>query len=120
MAYDDELASRVRRALARAQHIEERQMFGGLAFMVGGKICVSVGRDRLMCRIDPAIHDAALQHRGCRPVVMNGRHYRGYVHVDGDAVRSERELGRWIRLALAFNARANSARRRQQETGIVS
>jgi len=112
VAYDDELASRVRRALARAQHIEERQMFGGLAFMVGGKICVSVGRDRLMCRIDPAFHDAALQHRGCRTVVMNGRHYRGYVHVDGDVVRSERELGRWVRLALDFNTRASSGGRR--------
>ena len=45
--------------LARTQHIEEKKMFGGSAFMVGGKMCVSVGRDRLMCRIEPAIHDAA-------------------------------------------------------------
>src|SRR6266705_1537572 len=112
MPRDEALADRVKAALARIPRVEQKRMFGGITFMVRGKMCVSAGAERLMCRIDPAIHDAALQHRGCRTVVMNGRQYRGYVHVDGDAVRSERELGRWIRLALDFNTRANSARRR--------
>jgi TfoX/Sxy family transcriptional regulator of competence genes len=85
-------------------------MFGGITFLVSGKMCVSVGKARLMCRVDPVVHDAALQRRGCRTVVMSGRKYRGFVYVDGDTVRSERELGWWIRLALDFNTRANPLR----------
>jgi TfoX/Sxy family transcriptional regulator of competence genes len=114
VAHDERLASRVRAALAHRQDVEEKKMFGGITFLVGGKMCVSVGKTRLMCRIDPAVHDAALQRRGCRTVVMNGRQYRGFVYVDGDTVRSERELGRWIRLALDFNTRANPASRKRR------
>ena len=59
--------------MGRARPVEEKKMFGGLTFMVRGKMCVSVGKDRIMCRIDPAIHDAAIQRQGCRSVVMKGR-----------------------------------------------
>lgn len=84
-------------------------MFGGIAFLVRGKMCVTVGKDRIMCRIDPAIHDAALERKGCRTVVMKGRQYRGYVHVDSKAVGTESELNYWVRLALAFNKRAKAS-----------
>ena len=114
MAHNEKLASRVRTALAHRQDVQERKMFGGIIFLVSGKMCVSVGKARLMCRIDPVVHDAALQRRGCRTVVMSGRKYRGFVYVDGDTVRSERELGRWIRLALDFNTRANPASRKRR------
>lgn len=103
VAADEALANRVRGALASDLSVEERKMFGGIAFMVRGKMCVTVGMDRLMFRIDPAIHDTAAARKGCRTVVMKGREYRGYVHVDAEAVRSERELKRWIRLALDYN-----------------
>lgn len=109
MAHNEELASRVRTALAGRKDVEEKKMFGGITLMVGGKMCISVGRNRLMCRIDPAVHGVAVQRRGCRTVVMNGRRYRGYVYVDGDAAQSQRELGRWIRLALGFNTHANTS-----------
>lgn len=89
-------------------------MFGGIAFMVRGKMCVSVGRDRIMCRIDPAIHDAALEHQGCRTVVMKGRQYRGYVHVDAEAVRSKRDLDYWIGLALDYNTKVKASSRKQR------
>jgi len=58
MSYDEGLASRVRAALGRSCPIQKKRMFGGVTFMVRGKMCVSVGKDRIMCRIDPAIHDA--------------------------------------------------------------
>ena len=80
-------------------------MFGGLMFMVSGKMCVSVGKDRLMCRIDPAIHETAVERDGCRAVIMKGRRLRGYVHVDRDAVRTKRGLDYWIELALDYNGR---------------
>lgn len=75
------LAERVRSALATLAPVEERKMFGGIGFMVDGKLCVSVGAHRLMCRIDPATHEKALEHEGAQTVTMNGRQYKGYVHV---------------------------------------
>jgi TfoX/Sxy family transcriptional regulator of competence genes len=106
MAYDNALANRVRRALGSARRIEEKKMFGGITFMVRERMCVSVGKDRLMCRIDPAVHDAAVQRQGCRAVVMKGRQLRGYVHVDREAVRTKRGLDYWVALALDYNGRA--------------
>jgi hypothetical protein len=70
-------------------------MFGGLVFMVRGKMCVSAGKERMRCRLDPAIHDAALKHKGCRTVVMRKRPYRGYVYIDAQALRAKRLLDYW-------------------------
>jgi TfoX/Sxy family transcriptional regulator of competence genes len=103
VAYDGGLANRVRAALGRTRFVQEKRMFGGLVFMVRGKMCVSVGKERIMCRLDPAIHDAALKHKGCRTVVMRGRPYRGYVYIDAEAVRTKRQLDYWVRLALDYN-----------------
>ena len=89
-------------------------MFGGLAFMVRGKLCVSVGRDRIMCRIDPAIHDAALERKGCQTLVMKGREFRGYVRVDADVIQTKGELDHWIGLALDYNAKAKDATRKRR------
>jgi TfoX/Sxy family transcriptional regulator of competence genes len=109
MPPDDALVDRVRVALGGAVDVEEKKMFGGIAFMVRGKMCVSVGRDRIMCRIDPAVHDSALDRKGSRTVIMKGRQYRGYVHVDADALRAQRDLDYWIRLSLDDNGRAKAS-----------
>jgi len=109
MPYDEALASRVKAALGAGCRIEEKRMFAGLTFMVRGKMCISVGKDRIMCRIDPAIHDAALERPGCRTVVMKGRPYRGFVHVDAEAVKSDGDLAYWVGLALDFKQRAKAS-----------
>ena len=83
MSRDEALLGRVKAALARIRPVEERRMFGGITFMVRGQMCVSVGADRIMCRIDPAAHDAAVARKGATTVFMKGREYRGYVYVDG-------------------------------------
>jgi TfoX/Sxy family transcriptional regulator of competence genes len=113
VSYDEVLADRVRAALGHAGRVVEKRMFGGIAFMVQGKMCVSVGKQRLMCRIDPAAHDAALRRPGCRTVTMRGREFRGYVLVDAAALRKERDLGYWVGLALAFNKKARSSAKKQ-------
>jgi TfoX/Sxy family transcriptional regulator of competence genes len=113
MAYDEVLADRIRAALG-ARGVEEKKMFGGVTFMVEGKMCVSVGKGRVMCRIDPAIHDAALERRGCRTVTMKGRQYRGYVYVDAEAVASKRGLDYWIGLALDHNKRMSRQKKRMK------
>jgi TfoX/Sxy family transcriptional regulator of competence genes len=111
MPYDEALANRVRASLGRSCPVQEKRMFGGLTFMVWGKMCVSVGKDRIMCRIDPAIHDAALRRHGCRTVVMKGREYRGFVHVGAEAVQTSGDLDYWVGLALDYNDRARSKKR---------
>src|SRR5580704_2911229 len=115
MPYDEVLAKRVKAAMGRIRPIEEKRMFGGVAFMVRGKMCVSVGKDRIMCRIDPAIHDAALQRKGCRTVVMKGREYRGYVNVSAEAVKTKSALEYWVDLALEYNNKAKSAARKRDK-----
>ena len=112
MAAAELLLERVRAALKRAPDVEEKKMFGGLMFMVRGKMCISVRPERLMCRIDPAIHDAAVKRNGCRTMTMKGREYRGYVHVDRDAVKSSRDLSYWVDLALDYNARFEAPAKR--------
>ena len=111
VAAAEDLLTRVRAALASRQDVEEKRMFGGTAFMVDGKMCVTVGKKGLMCRIDPALHDAAVERDGCSSMVMNGRVYRGYVRVQPAAVATKRDLDHWVGLALEFNVRAKSSRK---------
>lgn len=87
-------------------------MFGGTAFMVRGKFCVSARAERIMCRIDPALHDAALKRKGSRTVVMKGREYRGYVRIDAGALKTRRNLDYWIGLALSYNPKAKASTKR--------
>jgi TfoX/Sxy family transcriptional regulator of competence genes len=115
MPIDQALFDRVRLALARAPGVEQKKMFGGVTFMVRGKMCVSVGSNRIMCRIDPAKHDAALERDGSRTVMMKGRQYRGFVHVDADALRTKRQLDYWIKLALDYNATASQPAKKAKE-----
>jgi TfoX/Sxy family transcriptional regulator of competence genes len=100
---DSRLVERVRSVLAGAPKVKERRMFGGTGFMVRGNLCVTARPSRIMCRIDPSTHDIAVKREGCRTVVMKGREYKGYVHVDAAAVRTQAALRAWITRALAFN-----------------
>lgn len=103
MAYNENLAKKIRTALADLPKVEERKMFGGLAFMVNSKMCVTVGADRIMCRIDPARHEEALDRNGCSTLIMKGREYKGYVHVDDEGIRHKKDFDYWITLALEYN-----------------
>jgi TfoX/Sxy family transcriptional regulator of competence genes len=106
---NDVLLERVRSALAHLPRVEEKRMFGGVTFMVNGKMCISVGKDRIMCRIDPELHERLVDEKTVRTVKMKGRSYRGYVHVDEAAIQTQKEFDRWIVLALEQNAKAQPA-----------
>jgi len=103
MTCDHELVDRVREALAYVLDVKEKRMFGSMAFTVQGKMCVSARAERIMCRIDPAFHDAALKRKGCQTVIMKGREYRGYVYVDAESVSTKGALKYWVDLALNYN-----------------
>lgn len=112
MAYNQTLADRVESYLrSKSQPFESKKMMGGLAFMVNGKMCVGVEKDRLMLRIDPAEQEAALARPGCSVMDFTGRPMRGFVFVSVDVVRDDRPLADWLNLALAFNPRARPSRR---------
>jgi TfoX/Sxy family transcriptional regulator of competence genes len=100
---DDALTQRVRAALAEVPGVTEKKMFGSTGFLVRGKLCITARESRLMLRIDPADHDAALKREGCTTVIMKGRPYRGYVHVATSSVKTARALDHWVKRALAFN-----------------
>ena len=105
------LVDRVRKVFAQVRGVSEMKMFGSIAFMVRGKMCVTARAERIMCRIAPELHDAAIEREGCETVVMRGRKYRGYVYVRAEAVKTERALKYWIDLALAYNKALESEKR---------
>src|SRR5258708_5789095 len=102
MSYNEELTDRVRAALAHLPKVEEKKMFRGVTFMVNGKMCITVGDDTLMFRIDPEVHDEALKRAGSRTVVMKGREYKGYVYVHEDGIKTKNDFDYWMGLALDF------------------
>src|SRR5712671_6054555 len=115
MAYNEKLTNRVREALTHLPKVEEKKMFSGVTFMVNNKMCISVGNDRIMCRIDPALHEAAIEKKGCRTVTMKGREYKGYVYVDEEGIKTKKDFDYWIGLALDFNKRAKAAPKKKKQ-----
>ena len=103
----------MRIALEDVPKVEEKKMFRGLTFMVDDKMCVCIGPDRIMCRIDPALHDELLDQHPCRSMVMKGKEYKGFILVNEDDVASNRDLNFWVKLCLDFNGRAKSSKKKK-------
>lgn len=103
MAYSENIAQRIRNSLEHLANVEEKKMFGSLAFMVNGKMCLTAGPKRMMCRIDPKLHEQEVKKIGCSTVVMRGRNYKGYIHVQEENLKQESDFKHWIELALDFN-----------------
>ncbi len=115
MPYNTTLANRIREAIADAGDIEEKTMFRGMCFMVNGKMCICVNEDEIMCRIGPAEYEAALVKPGVRPMVHNSKTMKGFVFVNVDAIKSNKEFGYWITAALAFNATAKASKPKKKK-----
>ncbi|MEI8134632.1 MAG: TfoX/Sxy family protein [bacterium] len=111
MAYDEKLATRVRVALGTEKIVEEKKMMGGLTFMVNGKMCVGVHDDDLMCRIEPANQDEALDKRGARVMDFTGKPMKGFVFVSPEGLTSKAQFDYWITLALDFNSSAVASKK---------
>jgi TfoX/Sxy family transcriptional regulator of competence genes len=106
MAYNENLADRIRETLEHLPKLEEKKMFRGLTFMVDDKMCISVREEGIMCRIDPALHETLVEKNGCETMRMKNREYIGYVIVNEDVLKTKKQLDYWIDLALDFNKRA--------------
>lgn len=114
MTYNEKLATRVRELIALShKQIEEKKMFGGLCFMVNDKMCVGVETERLMVRLDPDVYDEVMKKEGCRPMDFTGKVMKGYVFVDINALNTKKKLEYWINLALEFNKKARSSKKKK-------
>jgi TfoX/Sxy family transcriptional regulator of competence genes len=113
MAYSENLANRIRERLAELPNVEEKEMMGGLTFMYNDKMCIGIIQDELMCRIDPALHDTAIEKTGCRTMDFTKRPMKGYVMVDGTGIKTKKEFEYWIELCLAFNKKAKSSKKKK-------
>jgi hypothetical protein len=100
MAYDEQLAARVRTLLANRSDVTERKMFGGLTFMIGGHMCCGVNGNELIVRLDPEREDEALARPHARPMDLTGRPMRGFITVQPDGLMGSRLSG-WVREAVA-------------------
>lgn len=113
MAYDTALADKVRKYLAQFPKlkIEEKKMFGGLAFMVNGKMCVNVSGQNLMCRFDPTLTKELTGKAGFLPMMMKGKKYEGYCYVEPTGLKASTDFNFWINICLDFNDRAQSSKK---------
>jgi TfoX/Sxy family transcriptional regulator of competence genes len=103
MAYDRDLANRIREELAGEEGVTEKAMFGDLAFLVNGNMAVSAsGRGGLMLRIDPDTTDEALSRPHTELVEMRGRKMPGWIRVASEGVETKRQLGPWVRRGVGF------------------
>ncbi len=102
MAYDEQLAERVRQVLGNLDGIRERKMFGGLAFMLHGNMSVGVINDELMVRVGPDRHQEALEKPHARPMDFTGRPMKGFVFVPQPGIASDADLQDWVQLGVEF------------------
>jgi TfoX/Sxy family transcriptional regulator of competence genes len=113
MAYDEYLADRIRIVLkSENTNFVEKRMMGGLTFMVDDKMCVGIINNSLMVRIDPEIYELLLAKKGCKEMNFTGRPMKGFVLVEPQGFDSDKDLQYWIGLALEFNPRAKSSKKK--------
>ncbi len=113
MAYNEKLADNVREIItATNSAAEEKKMFGGLCFMVNGKMCVGVEAQRLMVRFDPEKNDEVMEKVGCKPMDFTGKVMKGYVFVDINVLNTKKKLAYWVNLALEYNKIAKSSKKK--------
>jgi len=103
MAYDEELAARIRALVVAEPGLTEQKMFGGLAFLIGGNMAVAAsGEGGLLVRVDPASSDELVATTDARMMEMRGRQMQGWLRVSAEHVQADAELRRWVELGTAF------------------
>ena len=103
MAYDEDLANRIRELILQEPGVTEQRMFGGLAFLIDGNMSVSASRSGgLLLRVDPADTEALLKKPHAEPFEMRGRAMSGWLRVDADGVRAKRQLQPWVARGVAY------------------
>jgi hypothetical protein len=103
MAYDEELAGRIRELVKDEPGLTEQKMFGGLAFLIGGNMAVAAsGQGGLLVRVDPEQSDELVAGTGAFPMEMRGRQMAGWLRVDTDEVQGDEQLAEWVERGTAY------------------
>ncbi len=102
MAYDEGLAQRLRELLVDRDDVDEKKMFGGVAFMVRGNMCIGVNKDRLMVRVGKEHHNEAVSQPHARPMDFTGRPMEGFIFVDPPGYESDEDLEAWLQRGLRY------------------
>ena len=103
VAYDEELASRIRELIGGESGLTEQKMFGGLAFLIGGNMAIAAsGQGGVLVRVDPAQSDALVAKTTARLMEMRGRQMQGWLRVDSQDVRTKRQLAKWVELGTTY------------------
>jgi TfoX/Sxy family transcriptional regulator of competence genes len=111
VAYDEELADRIRDLVGSESALTEKKMFGGLAFLIGGNMAVAAsGQGGVLIRVDPAQSDKLVATTNARLMEMRGRSMQGWLRVDPEDLRTKRQLAKWVELGTAY-ARSLPAKR---------
>jgi TfoX/Sxy family transcriptional regulator of competence genes len=97
VAYDEDLADRIRELVVSESDLTEKKMFGGLAFLIGGNMAVAAsGQGGVLVRVDPTQSDTLVATTNARLMEMRGRSMQGWLRVDPQDVRTKRELAKWV------------------------
>ena len=111
MAYDENLADRIRELIAGEADLIEQKMFGGLAFLIGGNMAVAAsGQGGVLVRVDPAESNALVATTSARPMEMRGRQMQGWLRVGPEDLRTKHQLAKWVELGTTY-ARSLPAKR---------
>jgi TfoX/Sxy family transcriptional regulator of competence genes len=102
MAYDENLAARVRKLLPSSARVSEKKMFGGLCFLLHGNMCCGILKNELVLRLEPKRAEALLKKPHTRPMDFTGRAFKGFVYVEPGGLVAQTDLDRWVSMALAF------------------
>lgn len=111
MAYDEDLADRIRDLVGEAPELTEKKMFGGLAFLIAGNMAVAAsGQGGILVRVDPATSEKLVTTTSAQPMEMRGRQMHGWLRVAAEDVRTKRQLAKWVELGTTY-ARSLPAKR---------
>jgi hypothetical protein len=103
MAYDEDLANRIRELVGTEEGLTEKKMFGGLAFLIGGNMAVAAsGQGGIMVRCDPEQSDTLVAKPHVRRFEMRGREMDGWLRVDDEGVKTKRQLEPWVKVGVAY------------------
>ena len=103
MAYDEELADRLRELMAGEAGLTEQKMFGGLAFLIGGNMAIAAsGQGGLLVRVDPEESDELVSTTDAETMVMRGREMRGWLRVPSEHVGTKQELATWVQRGTSY------------------
>ena len=114
MAYNQILADRIREQLQDLEGIEEKEMMGGLCFMLNDKMCVGIIKDEIMCRFDPALYEEVLEKTGCHEMDFTGKPMKGWVLIDDSGMKTVADLNYWIGLSVDYNKYAKSSKKKKK------